>query len=111
MFAGIKSYHKVHTLGMKKHLAQSLGHKLGRLGGVSMTGMNASNHNTEHGEGVNNMIYNKSNLAEAVYYLFGKKKLHSVVLAIPRLTVFVYEAYFPHMVLVASYLFSPYGLM
>ena len=77
MFAGIKSHHKVHTLGMKKHLAQSLGHKLGRLGGVSMTGMNPSSHNTEHGEGVNNMIYNKSNLAESVFYPFGVKKQHT----------------------------------
>ena len=76
MFVGSKSHHKVHTLGNKKHLAQSLGQKLGQLG-VHMSGMNASNHNTEHGEGINNMIYNKSNLAEAVYYPFGVKKQHT----------------------------------
>ena len=79
MFAGIKSHHKVHTLGSKKHLAQAIGHKLGRLGGVSMTGMNPSSHNTEHGEGVNNMIYNKSNLAESVFYPFGVKKQHNAL--------------------------------
>jgi hypothetical protein len=56
-------------MGSKKALAQSLGQKLGRLGGVHMSGMHASSaHGTEHGESVNNMIYNKSNLAEAVYY-------------------------------------------
>jgi hypothetical protein len=79
MFVGTKSHHKVHTLGNKKHLAQSIGHKLGRLTGVHMSGMNASNaHNTEVGEGINNMIYNKSNLAESVYYPFGVKKQHSL---------------------------------
>ena len=77
MFVGSKSHHKVHTLGNKKHLAQSLGQKLGRLTGVHMSGMNASNHTTEHGEGINNMIYNKSNLAESVFYPFGVKKQHT----------------------------------
>ena len=75
MFVGSKSHHKIHTMGSKKSLAQSLGQKLGRLGGIHMSGMNASNaHNTEHGEGVNNMIYNKSNLAESVFFPFGVKK-------------------------------------
>ena len=73
---GLKALHKIHTLGQKAHLAHSLGKKLGRLGyNLMATSRKPVNIPSVAGEGVNNMIYNKSNLSDSQYIPLGVKKM------------------------------------
>jgi hypothetical protein len=71
---GLKAARRIYSLGTKLHVLHSLGKKLGKL---------ASDHSshtvkgvsTDSSVGVNNMIYNKSNLGDAQYLPFGVRKL------------------------------------
>lgn len=70
---GLKSAKRIYSLGTKLHLLHSLGKKLGNLGGHSSHDMKGSSVSRELG--INNMIYNKSNLGDVQYLPFGVKKL------------------------------------
>ena len=70
---GIKTAKRVYSLGTKLHLLHSLGKKLGRIGENSTHDLKGSSVSKELG--VNNMIYNKSNLGDAQYLPFGVRKL------------------------------------
>ena len=70
---GLKAAKRAYSLGTKLHLLHSLGKKLGNLGGHSSHDMKGSSVGKELG--VNNMIYNKSNLGDAQYLPFGVRKL------------------------------------
>ena len=70
---GLKTAKRIYSLGTKLHLLHSLGKKLGSLAGHSSHDMKGSSVNKELG--INNMIYNKSNLGDVQYLPFGVKKL------------------------------------
>ena len=70
---GLKMAKTAYSLGTKWHLLHSLGKKLGNLGGHSSH--NVKGVSTDPSVGVNNMIYNKSNLGDAQYLPFGVRKL------------------------------------
>ena len=70
---GVKAAHKIYSLGSKLALMHSLGKKLGRLGQHAYHDLKGSSVSKELG--VNNMIYNKSNLGDAQYLPFGVRKL------------------------------------
>ena len=70
---GLKLAKTAHSLGIKFHLIHSLGKKLGRLGQHAYHDLKGSSVSKELG--VNNMIYNKSNLGDAQYLPFGVRKL------------------------------------
>ena len=61
-----------YSLGSKLGLAYSLGKKLGVIGHSSRDTKGVS---TDSTSGINNMIYNKSNLGDAQYLPFGARKL------------------------------------
>lgn len=71
---GLKMAKTAYSLGTKLHLLHSLGKKLGNLGGHSSHNVKGSSVDTKE-LGINNMIYNKSNLGDAQYLPFGVKKL------------------------------------
>ena len=76
MRLGVKTLGRLHSLGHKAMLVNTLG-KI--ISGVVMSGQNASNaHNTPHGVPQNNMIYNQSNLSENQYVPTGLGKRPSV---------------------------------
>ena len=70
---GLKLAKTAHSLGTKLHLLHSLGKKLGVIGGHSSRDIKGVS--TDSSVGVNNMIYNKSNLGDAQYLPFGVRKL------------------------------------
>lgn len=70
---GLKTARRIYSLGTKLHLLHSLGKKLGSLAGHSSHDMKGSSVSKELG--INNMIYNKSNLGDAQYLPFGVRKL------------------------------------
>ena len=77
MRLGVKSLGKIHSLGHKAMLAHALGKK---LGGIVMSGQNASKELAStppsvNGVGHSNMIYNKSNLGDVQYYPLGRKTI------------------------------------
>lgn len=72
MRLGVKSLARLHSLGNKAMLVNTIGKK---IGSVVMSGINASKaHNTPHGTPENNMIYNHSNLSENQYVPTGLGK-------------------------------------
>ena len=71
---GLKTAKRVYSLGTKLHLLHSLGKKLGKIGDHSSHNLKGSSVDTKE-IGVNNMIYNKSNLGDAQYLPFGVRKL------------------------------------
>ena len=85
---GLKAAHKVYTLGHKLHTGYTLGKKLGKVGYnlmstphsrlVAEQRKTAPASATRHGEPVNNMIYNKSNLGDAQYVPLGVKRIVSM---------------------------------
>ena len=70
---GLKTAKRIYSLGTKLHLLHSLGKKLGNLGGHSSHDVKGVS--TDSTVGINNMIYNKSNLGDAQYLPFGVRKL------------------------------------
>ncbi len=70
---GLKVAKVAHSLGSKLALAYSLGKKLGVIG--HSTTHNTKGISTDSTAGINNMIYNKSNLGDAQYLPFGVRKL------------------------------------
>ena len=72
---GLKALHRVHTLGQKAHLIHSMGKKLGRLGHSILNYHSPKPIASVAGEGINNMIYNKSNLGDAQYIPLGLKRI------------------------------------
>ena len=76
MRLGVKTLGRLHSLGHKAMLVNTLGK---RIGGVIMSGQNASKaQNTPHSVPENNMIYNQSNLSENQYVPTGLGKRPSV---------------------------------
>jgi hypothetical protein len=71
---GLKTAKRVYSLGTKLHLLHSLGKKLGKIGDHSSHNVKGSSVDTKE-IGVNNMIYNKSNLGDAQYLPFGVRKI------------------------------------
>ena len=69
---GLKVAKTAYGLGQKLALAHSLGKKLGVIGHSSH---NTKGVSTDSTSGINNMIYNKSNLSDVQYLPFGVKKL------------------------------------
>ena len=69
---GLKIAKVAHSLGSKLALAHSLGKKLGAIGHSSH---NTKGVSTDSTAGINNMIYNKSNLGDAQYLPFGVRKI------------------------------------
>jgi hypothetical protein len=59
---GLKLAKRAYSLGTKLHLLHSLGKKLGNLGGHSSHDVKGVS--TDSAVGINNMIYNKSNLGD-----------------------------------------------
>ena len=72
---GLKTAKRIYSLGTKLHLLHSLGKKLGSLAGHSSHEMKGSSVSADGTVGINNMIYNKSNLGDAQYLPFGVRKL------------------------------------
>lgn len=73
---GVKRVGRLHSLGHKAMLLNTIGKKIGN---VVMSGMNASKaHNTQHGVPENNMIYNQSNLSNDQYIPTGLGKKPSI---------------------------------
>ena len=72
---GLKTAKRIYSLGTKLHLLHSLGKKLGNLGGHSSHEIKGSSVSADGTVGINNMIYNKSNLGDAQYLPFGVRKL------------------------------------
>ena len=70
---GLKLAKTAHSLGTKLHLLHSLGKKFGVIGGNSSRDIKGVS--TDSTVGINNMIYNKSNLGDAQYLPFGVRKL------------------------------------
>jgi hypothetical protein len=70
---GLKAARRVYSLGTKLHLLHSLGKKLYKLGDQSSH--NVKGVSTDSSVGINNMIYNKSNLGDAQYLPFGVSKI------------------------------------
>jgi hypothetical protein len=69
---GLKLAKTAYSLGSKLGLAYSLGKKLGVIGHSSR---NTKGVSTDSTAGINNMIYNKSNLSDVQYLPFGVRKL------------------------------------
>jgi hypothetical protein len=69
---GLKIAKVAHSLGSKLALVHSLGKKLGAIGHSSH---NTKGVSTDSTAGINNMIYNKSNLSDVQYLPFGVRKL------------------------------------
>jgi len=69
---GLKLAKSAYSLGSKLALAHSLGKKLGVIGHSTH---NTKGISTDSTAGINNMIYNKSNLGDAQYLPFGVRKL------------------------------------
>ncbi len=69
---GLKLAKTAYSLGSKLRLAYSLGKKLGVIGHSSRDTKGIS---TDSTSGINNMIYNKSNLGDAQYLPFGVRKI------------------------------------
>ena len=69
---GLKLAKRAYSLGTKLHLLHSLGKKLGKIGDHSSHDVKGVSTNST--VGVNNMIYNKSNLGDAQYLPFGVRK-------------------------------------
>ena len=69
---GLKLARGAYSLGQKLALAHSLGKKLGVIGHSTH---NTKGISTDSTAGINNMIYNKSNLGDAQYLPFGVRKL------------------------------------
>jgi len=70
---GLKLARGAYSLGQKLALAHSLGKKLGVIG--HSTTHNTKGISTDSTAGINNMIYNKSNLGDAQYLPFGVRKI------------------------------------
>ena len=70
---GLKTAKRVYSLGTKLHLLHSLGKKLGKIGDHPSRDIKGSS--TDGSAGINNMIYNKSNLGDAQYLPFGVRKI------------------------------------
>ena len=69
---GLKVAKTAYSLGSKLALAHSLGEKLGVIGHSTH---NTKGVSTDSTSGINNMIYNKSNLSDVQYLPFGVRKL------------------------------------
>lgn len=69
---GLKLARGAYSLGQKLALAHSLGKKLGVIGHSTH---NTKGISTDSTAGINNMIYNKSNLGDAQYLPFGVRKI------------------------------------
>ena len=69
---GLKLAKTAYSLGSKLALAHSLGKKLGVIGHSFRDTKGVS---TDSTAGINNMIYNKSNLSDVQYLPFGVRKL------------------------------------
>ena len=69
---GIKLAKTAYSVGQKLALAHSLGKALGVIGHSTH---NTKGVSTDSTSGINNMIYNKSNLGDAQYLPFGVRKL------------------------------------
>ena len=69
---GLKVAKTAYGLGQKLTLAHSLGKKLGVIGHSTH---NTKGVSTDSTAGINNMIYNKSNLGDAQYLPFGVRKI------------------------------------
>jgi len=69
---GLKLAKSAYSLGSKLALAHSLGKKLGVIGHSTHSIKGVS---TDSTNGINNMIYNKSNLGDAQYLPFGVRKI------------------------------------
>lgn len=74
---GLKAAHRVYTLGHKLHTGYTLGKKLGKVG-YNLMSKTAPASPTSHGEPINNMIYNRSNLGDAQYIPLGVKRMTSM---------------------------------
>ena len=71
---GLRTAHKIYSLGHKLHTGYTLGKKLGKVGS-NLLKVSAPAVPAVAGEGANNMIYNKSNLGEAQYIPLGMKRM------------------------------------
>ena len=69
---GIKLARTAYSVGQKLALAHSLGKALGVIGHSTRDTKGVS---TDSTSGINNMIYNKSNLGDAQYLPFGVRKI------------------------------------
>ena len=73
---GLKLAKTAYSLGSKLALLHSLGNKYSKMSSKSSSNHNkASSVSPDSSVGVNNMIYNKSNISDIQYLPFGVRKL------------------------------------
>ena len=72
---GLKTAKRLYSLETKLHTLYTLGNTLNNVGKAVNNSIKATSVSPDKGVGVNNMIYNKSNMSDIQYVPFGVRKL------------------------------------